>query len=991
MDTYSVPDQARQLLYDGILNNRRQTGLPAEIDKCAAVMTFEGSPHHRPVEDQAPCWWSSAEATASLQRPLAGLKIVDLTRVIAGPSISRGLAELGASVIRVTAPHLPDFTGLHPDLNWGKWNCCLDLRQAEDREKLRKLIQEADVVVDGYRPGVFDKYGFGMENVLAQSRERKSGVIYARENSHGWKGEWQHRSGWQPISDAVGRFSVSPTAAACLRPRLSHLHASDNVCTLETRSREYISANPPMPAQNTGISFGFGRAMGHDEPVTPVFPNSDYCLANVQLSTGVAGCVGVLQALIQRAERGGSLVVDIALNYYNAWLASECGRYPAAVWDDVWKRHGSRAFRHFQSMNVPVPAYLGMIQANAADTLFRPAFFERRRSGALGLDMQVVRPGIRFPKDTIELRYNVEPAADVLAFDHLPESTTREAAEHEEELTPQHTSDPQPPQIPDSLSQGPSPARGDDMDLHWSQPLETSAPEPNEDDVMARICQRIASGKVKPPTRSSRRIWRSMEYQNSFNATGILGEALARHESCRLMDIAPKEPAVERSQRDLELLGLDEHDISFLSAKGAFELPPDQACQEMFKVYFHYAFPYPPVVDRGELLAAYDWREHSSFLLQALLANTVPYASKELVEKCGYATHAAAPKSFYQRATLLYDFNCEKSQLALLRGSLLLGTQWVSYFSDKDFTFWVRLDNARLVRSKQCDTPTLTIDDWPDDETSCPHHLDRLLPPVETYHKQFLIQMAALARIGSADHSALLALQRHSLDDKQVSDLQDAIFEWRLALPRELRVESVKSWKQEGIWVLVLMAWCYRMECMFYRALRKPRRPIAPEWATMTERLHASIFELYTVVRRAITHQVCSLVPMSFSTAVATNVAFCIEMLLSPGLTTSDKLMCEEAIRTGTACLVEQQESRPCLTWMLRLFDWAFTHSGLCFTSGAVDFGLQNRSANSTSPNGGRPTQDSWSIMLGPDSMSSLFQMDSGVLSGADWPEWLTS
>lgn len=68
-----------------------------------------------------------------------------------------------------------------------------------------------------------------------------------------------------------------------------------------------------------------------------------------------------------------------------------------------------------------------------------------------------------------------------------------------------------------------------------------------------------------------------MEYQNSFNATGILGEALARHESCRLIEIAPKEPAVERSQRDLELLGLDEHDISFLSAKGAFELPLDQA------------------------------------------------------------------------------------------------------------------------------------------------------------------------------------------------------------------------------------------------------------------------------------------------------------------------------------------------------------------------------------------------------------------------------
>ena len=95
-----------------------------------------------------------------------GLKVVDLTRVIAGPAISRGLAELGASVMRVTAPHLSDFTGLHPDLNWGKWNCCLDLRNKEDQNKLRDLIVDADVIVDGYRPGVFDKYGFGVEGVL---------------------------------------------------------------------------------------------------------------------------------------------------------------------------------------------------------------------------------------------------------------------------------------------------------------------------------------------------------------------------------------------------------------------------------------------------------------------------------------------------------------------------------------------------------------------------------------------------------------------------------------------------------------------------------------------------------------------------------------------------------------------------------------------------------------------------------------------------------
>lgn len=139
--------------------------------------------HHRSNSLQKPCWWPSTPKT-SIQRPLAGLKVVDLTRVIAGPSATRGLAEMGASVMRVTAKHLPDFTGLHPDLNWGKWNCCLDLRIDEDRKLLSDLILDADVVVDGYRPGVFDKYGFGVEGVLDLCKERGRGIIYARENSY---------------------------------------------------------------------------------------------------------------------------------------------------------------------------------------------------------------------------------------------------------------------------------------------------------------------------------------------------------------------------------------------------------------------------------------------------------------------------------------------------------------------------------------------------------------------------------------------------------------------------------------------------------------------------------------------------------------------------------------------------------------------------------------------------------------------------------------
>lgn len=75
MDTYSIPDQARQLFYDGILNNRRQTGLPAEIDKCAAVVTFEGSPL-----PSIPINWRFAESMAALKAMEAAMINVLLGR-----------------------------------------------------------------------------------------------------------------------------------------------------------------------------------------------------------------------------------------------------------------------------------------------------------------------------------------------------------------------------------------------------------------------------------------------------------------------------------------------------------------------------------------------------------------------------------------------------------------------------------------------------------------------------------------------------------------------------------------------------------------------------------------------------------------------------------------------------------------------------------------------------------------------------------------------
>ncbi|KAI9932539.1 hypothetical protein ASPWEDRAFT_100847 [Aspergillus wentii DTO 134E9] len=308
--------------------------------------------NHVPNATQKPGWWKSSPETGP-SRPLSGLKVVDLCRVIAGPSISKGLAELGASVMRVTGPGVLDIYALLADLNWGKWNCSIDLKTEEGKETLRELIRNADVVLDGYRPGVMERLGFGREAVLDLAKDRDVGIIYARENCYGWHGPWKGRSGWQQISDAC-----------------------------------------------CGVSLEYGRAMGVDEAVTPVFPNSDFC-------TGVIGVCGILDAIIARGEKGGSFLMDTALNYYSQWLVNTAGVYPEPVWNDLWQRHNQLTFRHNDSMLVTLPVMLKSLMQNSGAQLFQPRFFEIRYSGAMDRYFKVLRPVLSFAGEQVSLRYNV--------------------------------------------------------------------------------------------------------------------------------------------------------------------------------------------------------------------------------------------------------------------------------------------------------------------------------------------------------------------------------------------------------------------------------------------------------------------------------------------------------------------------------------------------------------------------------------------------------
>lgn len=139
------------------------------------------------------------EQDPSNLKPLAVIRIIDFSRVISAPTVSKLLAVLGADVIKVSNANLPDMAHTWVDLNTGKKDVNLDLKSHQGREAFVKLIQGADVLVDGYRPGVLQRLGFDSSSLRAINVQ----LVNLRENCYGFKGPLVHRAGWQQVSDCL--------------------------------------------------------------------------------------------------------------------------------------------------------------------------------------------------------------------------------------------------------------------------------------------------------------------------------------------------------------------------------------------------------------------------------------------------------------------------------------------------------------------------------------------------------------------------------------------------------------------------------------------------------------------------------------------------------------------------------------------------------------------------------------------------------------------
>ncbi|MGU3433162.1 CoA transferase [Actinomycetes bacterium M1A6_2h] len=171
---------------------------------------------------------------ATSAAPLAGIRVLDLTRVIAGPVATRALALLGASVLRVDPPQLPEITWQHRENGQGKRSTLLDLRDPDDRDRFDALMSGVDIVVTGYRPGALD---FRLA----------PGVVHGRVSAWGERGPWAHRRGFDSLVQAAsGIATVEGTPGALPAQALDHASG-------------YLLAAGVVDALAAQLSDGIGR------------------------------------------------------------------------------------------------------------------------------------------------------------------------------------------------------------------------------------------------------------------------------------------------------------------------------------------------------------------------------------------------------------------------------------------------------------------------------------------------------------------------------------------------------------------------------------------------------------------------------------------------------------------------------------------------------------------------------------------------------------
>jgi hypothetical protein len=297
-------------------------------------------------------------ATLDDRRPLAGIKVVELTRIIAGAAAGAALTSMGAEVIRVNSSKLKDYTPAQPSsLMAGKTTIDLDLEDPADHAKLLVLFEQADVILQGYRLGSFERRGFGLNAALEIANKRGKGIVYVDENCYGPDGYYAERPGWQQVADAAAGSS-------------------------------YIM----------GQAFGFPQGQG----VLPSLPISD-------MSTGILTALTIMCAIRDRAKIGGSYHGHAALTGYNmATLDPEVRLYQRDIVEKIRERY---QFAPWSSDIHVAPLYYQILEAwgQKSDLIKNEGYYVHFADSVFGKDLRVLAPLVKYDGEELTPRWTSPP------------------------------------------------------------------------------------------------------------------------------------------------------------------------------------------------------------------------------------------------------------------------------------------------------------------------------------------------------------------------------------------------------------------------------------------------------------------------------------------------------------------------------------------------------------------------------------------------------
>lgn len=203
------------------------------------------------------------------QAPLAGVRVLDLTRIIAGPVCTRVLAAYGADVVRVDPPGFQEVGALLPDTTGGKRCVALDLRAEEDRRSFEDLVVGAHVLVSGYRSNALARHGYS----TAELRGKNPALLIASLDAYGWTGPWHARRGFDSLVQmSCGIAARGAEVAGVTAPRPLPAQALDHgTGYLLARRRDVSRARPeaharrdrerpPLAGAHGSLADGFRRA-----------------------------------------------------------------------------------------------------------------------------------------------------------------------------------------------------------------------------------------------------------------------------------------------------------------------------------------------------------------------------------------------------------------------------------------------------------------------------------------------------------------------------------------------------------------------------------------------------------------------------------------------------------------------------------------------------------------------------------------------------------